>query len=233
MKALPFPLLLDSKGKEVSPPGAKTPAAHAGALKEGGLAMGIDDLSREELVDLLSDFAKRWLAHDGLWFQAVESHFGMDAAIRLDEEAWDRFTRVEGRRIKERLGLPEQAGLDGLEKALDLRLYALVNEQEAERVDEGTLRFRMKRCRVQEARHRKGLPDFPCKSVGLVEYAGFAGAIDPRIQTRCLTCPPDPHPADHFCAWEFTLPADGLAASPSEPFAGKSLIASHPEEVSA
>lgn len=168
--------------------------------------MGIKDLSREELLDLLADFAKRWLAHDGLWFQAVEDHFGMDAAIALDKEAWERFTRIEARRIKERLGLPDAAGLDGLEQALGYRLYAMVNEQEAERPDEHTLVFRMKRCRVQEARQRKGLPDFPCKAVGEVEYAGFATTIDPRLQTRCIACPPDAHPSHFYCAWEFTLP---------------------------
>lgn len=168
--------------------------------------MGIRDLPREDLLDLLTDFAKRWLAHDGLWFQAVEGQYGMDAAIQLDAEAWERFTRIEARRIKERLGLPEQAGLEGLEEALGYRLYAAVNEQEAERIDEETLIFRMKRCRVQEARQRKGLPDFPCKSVGEVEYSGFAEAIDPRIRTRCIACPPDPHPSHFFCAWEFTLP---------------------------
>jgi hypothetical protein len=42
----------------------------------------------------------------------------------------------------------------------------------------------------------------------LVEYAGFASTIDPRIQTRCIACPPDPHPDSFWCAWEFTLPEE-------------------------
>jgi hypothetical protein len=63
----------------------------------------------------------------------------------------------------------------------------------------------MRDCRVQAARKRRGLPDFPCKPVGLIEYSGFARTIDPRISTRCLACPPDPHPPDIWCAWEFTL----------------------------
>jgi len=65
--------------------------------------------------------------------------------------------------------------------------------------------FRMKDCRVQAARKRKGLPDFPCKPVGLVEYSGFARTIDPRIETHCLGCPPDPHPDGWYCSWEFRL----------------------------
>jgi len=62
----------------------------------------------------------------------------------------------------------------------------------------------MKDCRVQTARRRKGLPDFPCKPVGLVEYAGFAATIDPRIKTECIQCPPDDC-GDEACVWRFTL----------------------------
>jgi hypothetical protein len=77
--------------------------------------------------------------------------------------------------------------------------------QEVVDISDARCVFRMKDCRVQSARKRRNLPDFPCKSVGIIEYTGFARTIDPRIKTRCLTCPPDPHPPDIWCAWEFTL----------------------------
>jgi hypothetical protein len=165
----------------------------------------LDSLTKEELVGMLSDAAKLWLAHDGLWFQAVEREHGLEHAIELDAAAWERFTVLEARRIMKRLGIEPGGGLDALARALDHRLYALLNEQQVLRPAADRLVFRMNSCRVQAARQRKGLPDFPCKPVGLVEYAGFARALDPRIQTRCLCCPPDDHPADHICAWEFTL----------------------------
>lgn len=166
--------------------------------------MDIDELSTEQLRATLQDAAKLWLAHDGLWFQAVERAHGMDDAIARDAEAWERFTVIEARRIMKRLGMEPGGGLDALARALDGRLYALLNRQQTERHGE-RLVFRMQSCRVQVARQRKGLSDFPCKPVGLVEYAGFARTIDARIHTRCLCCPPDEHPDDHFCAWEFTL----------------------------
>jgi hypothetical protein len=165
-------------------------------------------MDKEFLIDLLEDAAKNWLAHDGLWFQAVENRDGMDAAMELDAQAWERFTAIEARRIMRRHGIKEGVGLPALEKALKFRLYAHINKQTITWVDDRTLRFEMNDCRVQAARVRKGLPDFPCKPVGLVEYAGFAETIDPRIRTRCLTCPPDPHPDDHWCAWEFTISSE-------------------------
>ena len=42
--------------------------------------MDLKELSREQLEYLLTDFAKRWLAHDGLWFQQVEREHGLDEA---------------------------------------------------------------------------------------------------------------------------------------------------------
>ncbi|MHA1510947.1 MAG: DUF6125 family protein, partial [Promethearchaeota archaeon] len=55
------------------------------------------------------------------------------------------------------------------------------------------------------ARNRKDLEDFPCKSVGIVEYTYFASTIDDRIETTCICCPPDNHPEDYYCSWKFTL----------------------------
>lgn len=167
--------------------------------------MDLEDLSKEQLRELLTDFAKRWLAHDGLWFQAVERAHGMEEAIRLDVAAWENFTVLEARRIMNFLGLEEGGGLEALKRALDYRLYRFVNKQEILEPESGVLIFRMNDCRVQAARKRRALPDFPCRPVGEVEYGGFARAIDPRIETRCLACPPGPHPDDFYCAWEFRL----------------------------
>jgi len=163
------------------------------------------DLSRQELQDFLKDAALNWLAHDGLWFRAVEERYGMDAALELDRRAWEQFTVVEAKRIMKRLKMEPGGGIPALIKALSYRLYAHINQQDIVEANDTRCIFRMKTCRVQEARARQGLADFPCRSVGIVEYGFFAKAIDPRIETKCLACPPDPHPADAWCVWEFTI----------------------------
>ena len=166
----------------------------------------INHLNKQEIKDLLTDAAKNWLAHDGLWFRAVEEAFGMETALELDKKAWEKFTVIEAKRIMKRLDMPTGGGISALIQALNFRLYAYINVQEVLEASENRCVFRMNRCRVQEARQRQGLPDFPCKPVGIVEYSGFARTIDPRIQTRCITCPPDPHPPNVWCAWEFFIP---------------------------
>ena len=166
--------------------------------------------SQDMLIDLLEDQAKNWLAHDGLWFQAVEKQYGMEKAIELDTEAWIRFTQIEAKRIMKRFDIQPRGGIKALKKALQFRLYARINEQSLVEIDQNTLRFEMNDCRVQSARKRKGLEDFPCKSVGIAEYTYFAHTIDDRIRTRVICCPPDPHPVEYYCAWQFTLEKESI-----------------------
>ena len=166
----------------------------------------VKQLDRDTVEGMLEDFAKNWLAHDGLWFLAAEKEIGMEGAIKLDTEAWRSFTVVEARRIMNRHNIPPGSGLEGLKKALGFRLYALLNEQEIRNETSNSFEFYMVDCRVQSARTRKNLPLFPCKSVGLVEYEGFARTIDDRITTECIGCPPDPEAGKEFyCGWRFTL----------------------------
>ncbi|UCE24284.1 MAG: hypothetical protein JSU74_13500 [Candidatus Zixiibacteriota bacterium] len=167
---------------------------------------GTRQLSRETLEGMLTDFAKNWLAHDGLWFQAVENKFDIETAIQLDREAWEKFTVVEAKRIMARHDIPENSGLEGLKKALGFRLYALINTQVIGNETENSFEFYMQDCRVQSARERKQMPLFPCKPVGIVEYANFAKTIDPRIKTECICCPPDPEAGNkHYCGWRFSI----------------------------
>lgn len=163
-----------------------------------------DDLSREDLLKLIQVYAKNWLAHDGCWFLAAEEMFGLDAAIGLDAEAWKRFAVVEAKRIVKEFNIPPGSGLKGLERALAFRLYAAINKQSVEWIDEHTMVFRMVECRVQKTRMEKNLPAFPCKSVGIVEFSQFAKTVDSRIRVQCINCPPDPI-GDSFCAWQFSL----------------------------
>ena len=87
----------------------------------------LDLLSKDELKELVRIYARNIYALDGVWFQSVEGKNGMDEAMLHDENAWRKFTRTEARRIKKFLELPEQAGLEGLEKALAIIFSALSN----------------------------------------------------------------------------------------------------------
>lgn len=163
------------------------------------------DLPDEKIDELMGASAVNWLANDGVWFQAVEFEYNMFDAKRCNDTTWGHFSPLEAWSIKEFLKLPENSGLDGLKKALNFRLYAKINEQSFREETENSFLFVMNDCRVQSSRKRKNLDDYPCKSGGIVEYRTFAMAIDSRIKTECICCPPDEHPNDYYCAWRFYI----------------------------
>ena len=163
------------------------------------------NMSKESLLELMDSLAINWLANDGVWFQAVEFSSGMNDAKRCNDSCWAQFSPFEAWAIKNFLNLSAKPGLDGLKKALNFRVYARINTQSIVEESPDSFVFQMNECRVQSARKRKGLDDYPCKSAGLVEYTYFAEAIDPRIRTECIGCPPDEHPAEWYCAWRFKI----------------------------
>ena len=165
----------------------------------------LDELTREQLAELLLMDSKNVVAMDGAWFQSLERKSGMDCAMQHDEEAWKVYTRSEARRIKKFLSLPERPGLEGLARALPYRMVDRASPSEII-LDNGKLIYRITACRVQEARTRKKMPLHPCKSAAVFEYGGFAEVIDERIQCRCISCYPDVTDDTCSCAWEFWIP---------------------------
>jgi len=176
-----------------------------GFQMKDGIPLSLLNMPKESLLELLHTVGVNWLANDGVWFQAVEFESGMNDAKRCNDSCWAHFSPFEAWSIKKYLDLPQNPGLEGLKKALGFRLYARINTQSF--IDEGSdsFIFQMNECRVQYARKRKGLDDYPCKSGGLVEYTYFARSIDSRISTECIGCPPDEHPDEWYCAWRFKI----------------------------
>jgi len=167
------------------------------------------DIMNESLSEThsreLTDAAKNWLAIDGLWFLEIEERFGLDIAIACDVAVWKQFSRIEAERIQRRLNLPAHGGLDTLEIALNNRLFTHINQYEIRRPDPNTLEYYSVTCRTQDARTRKGLPFFPCKEIGMVDYPVFAQIIDPAILTECISCPPDESSGEFRCGWRFRI----------------------------
>lgn len=167
----------------------------------------LQEFSKDELIELIEIYSKNWLAHDGLWFQSVEKHLGMQEAMKHNVAAWEKFTVIEAKKIKKFLKLEENPGLRGLEKAIRCRFYAHINEDSIKIVD-NTLTYTVVDCRVQTARKRKGMEYHPCKTVGVVEYGLFGETIDNRIKCECLSCFPEVNDDTCCCAWKYTLIED-------------------------
>lgn len=165
----------------------------------------LSNMGREDLLLLIEAMAKTWLTGDGLWFQTIENQFGMDTAKKVNDSCWTVFAPIEATKLKSFLNMSHETGLIGLDAALKFRIYSSFNSHLSELDDDGALIFRMIACRVQTVRRQKGLEDYPCQSAGEAEYSLFASAIDPRIKTTCLMCPPQIAPDHGFCVWRFSI----------------------------
>lgn len=172
---------------------------------EGKFPRALVNLSMERLNELKKSVAINWLANDGVWFQSVEFSENMLKAKGCNDAAWSHFSPYEAIRIKSLLGLGAHPGLEGLKKAFNYRLYSDVNKQSIVNETENSFDFYMNECRVQVARKRKGLDDYPCKSAGIIEYSTFASTIDSHIKTTLISCPPDKHPDTYYCGWHFYI----------------------------
>ena len=180
-------------------------AASLNVELENNIPKALIEMEEEKLDNLMEAVAKSWLVNDGVWFQSVEFDNGMNDAKRCNDSCWAQFSPYEALAIKNLLKLDDNCGLEGLKKALNFRMYSMINKQSITEETENSFVFQMNDCRVLSARKRKNLDDYPCKSAGLVEYEYFARSIDKRIKTQCIGCPPDDHPEEWFCAWKFEI----------------------------
>jgi hypothetical protein len=195
--------LEDAVLRRYTPPALRRLIPHLGLDSRNHAPSILVTKSKDELLALIREVAKTWVTEDGLWFQAVEAKFGMARAKEVNDACWSHFAKIEAFKIRRLLKLPCDGGLDALGAALGFRLYATINDHATHRDSDGSLVFTMTECRVQAARRRKRMDDYPCKSAGIVEYTEFVREIDPRIVSECVYCPPDDVGEGRFCAWRF------------------------------
>jgi len=165
----------------------------------------LGEITDSNLLRLAGNLSKTWVAGDGCWFQAVENRCGMTPAKEINDQCWLHFAAVEASKILKFCGLAKGCGLEGLQQALEFRTYSVINAHSSHVQSDGSLILVMEECRVQRSRRRKNLPDYACKSAGIIEYSHFAACIDPRITTENLYCPPDPLEQHQFCSWRFRI----------------------------
>ncbi len=172
---------------------------------EDGIPAPLLNLPDSKLEELRKSLSVNWLANDGVWFQTVEFSHDIDTAKQCNDNCWAQFSPFEAWSVKRLLGIPDNPGLDGLKKALAFRFYAYVNRHSFTDETNDSFVYTMDECRVQAARRRKGLDDYPCMSAGIVEYTSFAKAIDQHISTECIGCPPERHDGEWYCSWRFSI----------------------------
>ncbi len=164
----------------------------------------IRDMPKEKLIELFFLQIKNIWRVDGLYFLGIEEEFGTEAATNIDAKCWEIMGKIEARELKNRFHIKDnnvQVLLETLEKSS----WALYQTEKESFSKDKKGSFSVRRCRTQETRLAKGLPEFPCKRVRYGYLKSFTKEFNSNIEVTCKICPPDTHPDDKWCEWEFTL----------------------------
>ena len=162
-------------------------------------------MSMEKLLDYFFLQIRNLWRVDGLYFLGIEKKFGTNAATEIDASVWDIMARIEARSLQRMFNLGENPDLPKIIDLLRLSSWALDQPLKTIEVDGNRAILCIDRCRTQEARLNKGLSEFPCKKVRFGYLRNFAETLNPQAEVNCLICPPDKHPRDFWCKWEFIL----------------------------
>jgi hypothetical protein len=141
---------------------------------------------------------------DGLYFLGIEKKFGTEAATEIDAGVWEVMAGTEAKSLQKMFHAGENPDVSTIMGLLLRSSWAL--DQPFKTVELGSNRavLVIHRCRTQETRLSKGLCEFPCKNVRFGYLKNFAKTLNPKVKVNCLACPPDKHPKDSWCKWEFT-----------------------------
>jgi hypothetical protein len=153
----------------------------------------------------LKKYVKLLLNHyqvvDGYWFSYVEREYGLESAVRINEEIWSRIATRTAKDIKSSFDIKGK-GVERVWNALKLLPWYTITNYEVN-VEEDSLVITIPVCLPQGIRAKKNLGEYPCKEMHRRVLENFVKEIDDSIGVTCVFAPPDEHPKDVYCKWIF------------------------------
>lgn len=164
----------------------------------------INEITRDKIADFIFLHLRDMWAVDGLYYLGIEEKWGTEAATEIDRKVWEIMGKIEARKLKDFLQIKNN-DIPSMIKALQHSGWALDLEDKEIIIENERAIVRNVKCRVQNTRLKKGLEEFGCKPVRWGFLKSFAKEFNPDIEVKCIVCPPDQHPSNLWCQWEFVL----------------------------
>lgn len=174
----------------------------AGSAEDREMLKGIQ---KEKLWDYFFLQIRNLWRIDGLYFLGIEKKFGTEAAAEIDAGVWEAMAEIEAKGLQKMFNVGERPDVTTILDLLRKSSWALDQPFKTIEITSRRTVLGIDRCRTQETRLNKGLAEFPCKKVRFGYLKAFARTLNPDVRVDCLVCPPDKHPKDSWCKWEFAL----------------------------
>jgi len=164
----------------------------------------ISEIPKDKVADYIFMHLRNMWAVDGLYYLGIEEKMGTEAATEIDRKVWEVMGKIEARRIKKLFNI-QGTDIPSMMKGLSYSGWTLDLEDKEVVIEKERGNIRNIKCRVQNTRLTKGLKEFGCKPVRWGFLKSFAHEFNPKITVKCNVCPPDKHPDDLWCEWEFFI----------------------------
>jgi hypothetical protein len=165
----------------------------------------LKQMPSEKFLDFLFLQVRNLWRVDGLYFLGIEQKFGTEAATEIDAGVWETMAKIEAKSLQRMFNVGENPDVETIMRLLCRSSWALDQPFKTVEVTSKRAVLSVDKCRTQETRLDKGLSEFPCKKVRFGYLRNFAKTLNPEVEVSCLMCPPDKHPKEQWCKWEFVL----------------------------
>ena len=164
----------------------------------------LSQLSKEQLLDFIDMQQKNWWNLQNNYILYINNEYGEEAAVNADAHCFPANAKVQMYRLRKLFGLKDD--LQSLMDAMALSTIWANGEYEIRKIDDQRFTIKVTTCHQQVRRLEDGIGEIPCKPAGIAICEAAATVINPSAKAKCLVCPPDKHPEDVWCEWEFEIP---------------------------
>jgi len=136
---------------------------------------------------------------DGYWFAYIEKEYGLETAVKINEEIWGKIATRTAKDIKSMFKI-DGKGIERVMNALKYFPWYTITSYQVSREGDALI-IQIPKCVPQEIRAKKGMGEYPCKEMHRRILENFVREIDNSTEVKCVFAPPDEHPKDTYCKW--------------------------------
>lgn len=164
------------------------------------------NFSPDTLADLLTLYARLYMALDGFWYLTTKERVGNEEALACDIQTWERHAKYEMAKISKQLNIQGNDVISAM-KSIQLTPWLRQTQFNIEVHGHNSAVLTVNHCPTLVALEREGegRENEICSIVDRKLFREYASFFNPDIKVECLKLPPRKDKDEICCQWEFKL----------------------------